>query len=175
MKTADQKNAISKQVILFAFAAIVGKPLFAEPTYAIYHNTRFAYSIAYPKEILFPQGEADNGDGQVFLSKATDASLRVYGSNYDKNIPDDYPSLADAYREGSRGGISENQTKVVTYKQLKNNWFVISGLINGKIFYQKTIYGKDKTLTLYLEYPKNQQKTYDAITKHIANSLKIAE
>lgn len=172
MKASYPKKTISKLAILFAFAVITSKPLLAEPAYATYHNTRFAFSIAYPKEILFPQGEADNGDGQVFLSKTADASLRVYGTNYDKNDPVTYSSLADAYREASRGGINEKQTKVVTYKRLKNNWFVISGLINEKIFYQKTIYDKDQTSTLYLEYPESQHKTYDAIAKHIANSLK---
>ena len=30
---------------------------------------RFGYLISYPSDLLIPQGEADNGDGQKFLAK----------------------------------------------------------------------------------------------------------
>ena len=34
-----------------------------------YTNARFGYSISYPADVLMPQGESDNGDGQKFLSR----------------------------------------------------------------------------------------------------------
>ncbi len=43
--------------------------LFAAEIYETYYNHRYDYSIDYPKDVLFPQGESDNGDGQKFLSK----------------------------------------------------------------------------------------------------------
>ncbi len=135
--------------------------------YANYHNQRFNYSIAYPKDILYPQGESDDGDGQKFLSKDADASLIIYGSNNVLN-----QSLQDLYLEESRGGTHDNPKKVVTYKVLKNNWFVISGYNSGKIFYQKTILNKDQFKSFYFEYPASKKKIYDPITKHIASSFK---
>ncbi len=60
--------------------ALLAQTAFADDLYQTYHNLRFGYSIAYPKTILYPQGESDNGDGQKFLSKEADASLIVYGS-----------------------------------------------------------------------------------------------
>lgn len=162
---------LARLAIALVFMPITSPSLIAATAYATYHNARFGYSIAYPQTLLLPQGEADNGDGQVFTSLAGDASLRVYGTNFDKSSPDLYPNIEDAFHEAA----SEKTGKVITYKLLKDNWFVVSGLIDNKIFYQKTVYGKQQTCTLYLEYPKNQQKTYDAITKHIANSLKISK
>lgn len=134
----------------------------AEQTYHTYSNSRFEYSISYPKELLFPQGEAENGDGQKFLSKEADASLLVYGSH---NI--NAQTIKERYREESRGG-----TKVVSYRVLKDNWFVVSGYISGNIFYQKTILNNDQFKTFYFEYPETKKKTYDPVVKRLSSSFK---
>lgn len=142
----------------------------ADDVYHTYYNKRFGYSISYPKDILYPQGETDNGDGQKFLSKDADASLIVYGSNDALN-----QSLQDLYLEESRGGTHEKPTKVVTYKVLTNNWFVVSGYNSRKVFYQKTILNKNQFKSFFFEYPESKKKIYDPITKHIAGSFKSAD
>ena len=43
--------------------------------WATYVNVRFQYSICYPKDLLVPQGESDNSDGQKFLSNKDSAEL----------------------------------------------------------------------------------------------------
>jgi hypothetical protein len=140
--------------------------LFAADVYDTYHNDRFDYSIDYPKEVLFPQGESDNSDGQKFLSKDANASLIVYGSNNALN-----QSLEDLYREESRGGTAENPQKVVTYKTLKDNWFVVSGYNSGRIFYQKTIFHDDVLKTFLFEYDESEKARYDPIVKRLATSF----
>ncbi|MDD1606363.1 MAG: hypothetical protein LUO95_00415 [Methylococcaceae bacterium] len=140
--------------------------LFAADVYDTYHNDRFDYSIDYPKDVLFPQGESDNGDGQKFLSKDADASLIVYGSNNALN-----QSLEEVYREESRGGTAENPKKVVTYKLLEDNWFVVSGYNSGRVFYQKTIFHDDMLKTFVLEYDESQKAFYDPIAKRLATSF----
>jgi hypothetical protein len=140
--------------------------LFAAEIYDTYHNERFDYSIDYPKEILFPQGESDNGDGQKFLSKDADVSLIVYGSNNALN-----QSLEEVYREESRGGTAENPKKVVTYKVLEDNWFVVSGYNSGRIFYQKTIFHDDVLKTFVLEYDESEKERYDPIAKRLEKSF----
>jgi hypothetical protein len=125
-------------------------------------NARFGYSISYPVDILYPQGEADNGDGQEFLSKNADAKLLVYATNNALN-----ESLEDQYLEISRGGMSDNPKRVVTYKTLKNNWYVVSGYNSGKVFYQKTILHNDQFQTLYFEYDENKKNIYDSLLRGI--------
>ncbi len=139
----------------------------AADTYLTYHNVRFDYSIDYPKDVLFPQGEADNGDGQKFLAKNADASLLVYGSNNSLG-----QSLEEIYLEESRGGTPDHPKKVVTYKVLKNNWFVVSGYNSGKIFYQKTIFNAGQFKTFLFEYNESQKKFYGPITKRLMKSFK---
>ena len=62
-----------------------------------YTNARFAYAVRYPPA-LFPQGEADNGDGQIFLSRDGHAELLVYGS-YDASGD----TLDDRYAQEAHG------------------------------------------------------------------------
>jgi hypothetical protein len=126
--------------------------------YKTYTNARYGYSIAYPSNLLVPQGEADNGDGQAFRSRDGAAELRVYGS---QNLGG---GLAGAYTEAQSG-------KTVTYKTMKGNWFVVSGRDNGKIFYQKTMFKGDVFKTFIIEYDEAQKSVYDAVTVRIARSF----
>lgn len=126
--------------------------------YKTYTNARYGYSISYPSNLLVPQGEADNGDGQAFLSKDGAAEMRVYGSQ------DLGGGLAQSYLEAQAG-------KAVSYKTMKGNWFVVSGRANGKIFYQKTMLKGGALKTFTIEYDESQKSIYDAITARIARSF----
>src|SRR5437588_5064694 len=53
--------------------------VFAHSDYRTYTNARFGYSISYPASVLVPQGESDNGDGQIFRSRDGHAEMRVFG------------------------------------------------------------------------------------------------
>jgi hypothetical protein len=141
---------------------------FAENIYKTYNNKRFEYSISYPKDILYPQGEAENGDGQKFLSKQGDTMLLVYGSH---NI--DEQTIKERYQQNSQSKPEENPSKIVTYRVLKENWFVVSGYVSGNlIFYQKTLLNNDQFKTFYFEYPETQKNLYDSIVKRLSTSFR---
>jgi len=151
----------------FSFFYFSTQSACAEIVYKTYHNKRFEYSINYPKNILYPQGEASNGDGQKFLSKEADALLLVYGSY---NIHEQ--TIKEHYEENLYNKTEESQPKVITYQLLKGNWFVISGYVSGKIFYEKTILNNNQFKTFYFEYPEIKKKTYDPIVKRLSTSFK---
>jgi hypothetical protein len=127
-------------------------------TYRTYSNARYGYSIAYPAGILIPQGEADNGDGQKFLSKDGSASMLAFGSNRMERSLNDEFQAAQANRN-------------VTYKILKRDMFVVSGTDNGKIFYQKTLLRGDVFKTFIIEYDEGDRATFDTITSRVARSF----
>lgn len=154
-------------LLSFSFFYFSMQPALAEIFYNIYNNKKFEYSISYPKDLLHPQGEAPNGDGQKFLSKEADVTLLVYGSH---NINDQ--TIEENYQENSQGGTEENPTKVITYRLLKGNWFVVSGYLSGRIFYQKTILNNHQFKTFYFEYPESKKKFYNPIIKRLSNSFK---
>ncbi|WP_295455752.1 hypothetical protein [uncultured Thiodictyon sp.] len=155
-----------RYLLIFIALTALSQTAFAAD-YRTYHNARFGYAIDYPAGILYPQGEADNGDGQRFLTKDADASLSVYGSN---NALDQ--SLEEAYLEAARGGLADDPKRVVTYKVIKPGWFVVSGVNGGTVFYQKTLSAGDQFLTFILEYPEGKKSLFDPIVKRVATSFK---
>ena len=129
------------------------------PTYKTYANARFAYSISYPFNLV-PQGESENGDGQKFRSSDGRAELIVYASN---NALDQ--TLKGLYDETRAPGK-------VMYEVLKPGWFVVSGVDNGKVFYQKTILRQNVFKTFRIEYDESVKQHWDPITAKIARSFK---
>jgi hypothetical protein len=133
------------------------------PTYKTYSNARFGYSISYPSNLLTPQGESTNGDGQKFRSGDGSAELIVYGSN---NALD--RTLRGLYGEARTANDSNFK---VTYEILKPNWFVVSGIDNGKVFYQKTLLKQGVIKTFRMEYDEAVKQKWDPITTKIAQSF----
>lgn len=152
--------------VFFGLAFLTQSAL-ADGVYETYHNSRFGYFISYPEDVLYPQGEADDGDGQKFLSKDADAELLAYGSNNTLN-----QSLEDLFRHESRGGTGHDSKKVVTYRVLGDHWFVFSGFNSGKVFYQKTILKNNQFESFYFEYPESKKSIFEPILRDISNSFK---
>ena len=127
-----------------------------------YTNVRFAYSLCYPADVLTPQGEAENGDGQKFLSRDSRAQALVYGSNnvLDQSVSETY---SDELQADEKAGIK------VTYRVVKPGYFVVSGSGAGKIIYQKTVLVGDVFKTLRLEYPEDQKAVFDPIVSTMSD------
>jgi len=144
-----------------------------QDNYRVYHNARFAYSISYPVDILVPQGESDNGDGQKFRSKDGRTEMIVYGSYQVEK-----ETLRKLYQAEVSAPPTDRPKRVVTYQRLGGNWFVISGRENGRVFYQKTILKREKGagsqifITFRIEYDEAQKGAFDPITAKIARSFK---
>ncbi len=131
------------------------------PNYKTYTNARFGYSISYPANLLKPQGEAENGDGQAFRAGDGRAEMRVWGQH---NINND--SLRTVYDQAvSEWGAG------VSYKVMKQDWFVVSALVNGKIHYRKTMLRRGVLKTFEIEYDESQKATYDPVTARVAKSF----
>lgn len=135
----------------------------AQGAYRTYSNARFKYSISYPA-VLIPQGEADNGDGQVFRSNDGKAEMRVFGRYNVQN-----ETLRSAFNSAVAG--EDSTGREVTYKLVKGNFYVVSGRQNGKIFYEKTMLKGDTFKTFMIEYDEDARATYDSITSRIARSF----
>jgi hypothetical protein len=138
----------------------------AQDQYRTYRNSRFTYSISYPANLLYPQGESANGDGQRFLSKDGRAELIVWGSNNALN-----EKLRDVYERETSAGAGHPK-RIVTYKILQPGWFVVSGSEAGRIFYQKTMLKGDVFKTFRAEYDESDKARFNPIVKRIEKSFK---
>lgn len=121
-----------------------------------YCNSRYDYCIDYPI-LLIPQDESHNGDGRKFVSDDLKTEMTIFASNYPNSLKS-YLSIS-----------SEN--KNITYKVVKNNWYVISGYENGLIFYQKTVFNNGIFKTFHLTYPKSIKKDFDFYLPLIVKSF----
>ena len=149
-----RKASILFVILVFSVCA------FGQSRYKTYNNARFGYSISYPSDLLTPQGEAANGDGQIFLGDG--AEMRVFGS---------YSLLNETLR-AEYNAILEEKGASVTYKVFRNTFFVVSGKENGKIFYQKTMEGAGGAfLTFMIEYDASKRRTYDAAVTKMVKSF----
>lgn len=155
-------------LLLCALTVAVGSDLAiaqkSRVSYKTYANARFNYSISYPVGILTPQGEAANGDGQAFVSNDGQTRMLVYGHNQL-----DGESLSKAFQGAQHGDA--DRPRVVTYKVLKANFYVVTGTDDGKIFYEKTMLKNGVFKTFSIEYPTSQKATFDTITAKVAASF----
>lgn len=143
----------------------VSREASAQAGYRRYHNARFGYSISYPVKILIPQGEAANGDGQKFLSRDGHTEMLVYGSH---NVSDQ--PLQQVYQKEISS--TEHPNRLVTYQVLRADWFVVSGIEDGRVFYQKTLLRGGVFKTFRIEYDERQKGTFDSITATIGRSFR---
>ena len=136
------------------------EPASAAHTWKTYTNVRFQYAICYPADLLVPQGEPDNADGQRFLAK-DGARLVVYGSN---NALEESLEAFLAQAEMRLAGPSGR----VTYKALKADRFVVSGRNGSDIFYAKTLSGHDQFKSMELVYDRAEATAYAPLVDRLA-------
>ena len=130
-----------------------------------YTNARFGTVCTFPDDIFTDrQPEPDNGDGQQWLS-ADGASLICSGIF---NVSDDTPKSFVADEKASKEAGYE-----ISYSKTGKNWAVLSGLKDGKIFYERRLFGKDGVIrTVWIDYPPAVKAKYDPLVGAIAGSLK---
>ena len=150
-------------ILGLTIVALFAQPAAAQKQYKTYSNVRFEYSVTYPSDLLKPQGEPDNGDGQVFKSDDGTAEMRVYGG---------YNALNQTLKQIYQDAINDLGATNVSYKLLQTNFFVVSGKKNERVYYRKTVRSGDRMLTFSIEYDVVGKSVYDAVTAKIANSLK---
>ncbi|MCK5898981.1 MAG: hypothetical protein KAG06_07920 [Methylococcales bacterium] len=153
--------------IIFILLTIQLSIIRAEVPYSKYRNQRFSFSIPYPIDILYPQGESGNGDGQVFLSRDAQIELRCWaGYSMDESLEVKYDG--SIFEEKNR-----SKKTVITYKPKKNNWFVISGIDNVKkiIFYRKVFLIDDVFKECLITYPENVKNKMDKIASKMFNGF----
>jgi hypothetical protein len=132
----------------------------ARYTWKTYTNVRFKYSICYPQELFSPQGEAENSDGQKFLAK-DGARLVVYGQFNSLNEP-----LKVVLQDTSTRLTGTSGT--VTYKVIKNDWFVISGETGESVFYSKTLLAGNQLKSFEFTYDIRESETYKPVIERVS-------
>jgi len=153
---------VSSATILLAALLVVIAPATAKPF--TYVNARFSTVCTFPDQIFTERmTEPENGDGLEWRS-ADGASVACYGSY---NALDDTPkSLVENEKSNPEPG------EKITYSKAGKNWAVLSGTKGDKIFYRRSVFGKEDVIhSVFIEYPAALKAKYDPLVGAIAASL----
>lgn len=156
-----------------------------------YCNKRYNFCVDYPKDFLFPQPLPTNGDGRQFIGKDAETNLVVSGRanwNEEKRVEytiseqfyEDLQNNTDTFPRVYNGGKPYLNIRVISYKKLGVNFYVISGYEkindNGQIyhmvFYQKTILKEHSICTARLEYKESEKNIYEKVVVRLFKSFK---
>ena len=132
--------------------------------YGCYTNHKYGYVVAWPKKYLTGQGESDSGDGQVFSSPDGQARLACWASFNDV--------LGESIGQAYAQALQEAGTQV-SYKHLGKDFFVISGIRDGRVFYRKTLLAHGVQASFELRYAEQLKAAFDPIVKDVARSISV--
>ena len=119
--------------------------------YYRYYNERYGFEFFYPG-YLIKSDPPENGDGQEFSTK-DGLEIFAYGSN---DIEISGKTLKEMFED-----VKSNHEKIYLNK-MGENYFIVSGIDKGKLFWTKTYAGKRHTNTLYISYPIEMKRKYDS-------------
>ena len=151
------------RALLFTIALLFSLPAFAAD-WGGYENARFGFFVEVPPDFE-PQGEAANGDGQVFAS-TWGGLLRVYGGN-----------VLDGTFETSINeamGFAEEAGWSLSYERVTPTWASFSGTKSGRILYARAIAlcGGTQFASFELEYPRAELEPMHSVVERLVRSLR---
>jgi len=156
-----KKNRLVQKLIGIVTIFIFGfmSQAYAQMDYKKYCNSRFNFCVLYP--VTFGVGPSpDNNDGRKFYDREG-FSMTASGM---------YNVLENSLKKEMKS--QEEAFDTVTYRRMKDNWFVLSGYSGKDILYIKTYIAHDTLYHLYIRYPESLKKEYNAIVSKIAKSFK---
>jgi hypothetical protein len=140
-----------------------------QPGIATYRNERHGFSLNYPADTFAPQPPAADGEGRVFVSRDGNARLLAGAlPNADGVNLRDYRSLV--LQQSYQGAD-------IDYAPLGATWFVLSGIRDGVMFYERVTFtcGGRLINSWALLYPAADRRTFDRIVEQIARSYHPGE
>jgi hypothetical protein len=132
---------------------------------ATYTNKRYGFTLSYPTSHFKPK-EPLSEEGRVWVSH--DGSARLLAgalANADGMSLQDYRKLV---LQQSYPGAS------VDYAPVRDTWFVVSGVRDGTIFYERVTFtcGGRRINSWAMLYPAAERSVYDRLVERVARSYR---
>ena len=134
-----------------------------------YHNERHGFSLSYPLDAFREAAPPAGDQGRVFVSRDGNARLLAGAlSNADGMSLRDYRALV--LKESYPGAQ-------IDYAPMRDNWFVLSGIRDGVMFYERVTFTcRGRLINSWaMLYPAAERRVYDRIVEHVAKSYRPGE
>jgi hypothetical protein len=162
--------AVTKALLAIALLSAFGSmlPLAAEPIgpTVMYFNEKFGFSLSLPVDVFEPASARNQVEGGLWVSGDGEARLlAVAGAN-------EAGSSLPAYRQFVMQESYANAT--IDYAPMRENWFVLSGKKDGRMFYERITFACDGRYIYgwQLTYPAAERARYDAIVEAVHKSYR---
>lgn len=131
-----------------------------------YYNQRYGFSLRLPGDIFVP-GQARNPDGGA-LWESRDGQVRVLAVAAVNTSGETLTS----YRQFVMETTYKNAT--FDYLPMRDNWFVLSGEMDGRIFYERITFVCDGRYIYgwQMTYPAAEKRKWDRIVETIHRSYR---
>lgn len=128
-----------------------------------YVNARYGYMIDIPDDFI-GEGEAANGDGQMFRSSNGTQELRVFGGNALEGFE---ATVSEAMQFARSDGWN------LSYERTTPSWASFSGTRNGMIVYARAIAlcGGAQFASFELRYPERDLSAMHDVVERLVASL----
>lgn len=143
-------------------ASARGYPPVKALDYVRYDNSQYRYSLAYPDSLFGPVQPIGEGRGMEFATSDSTARILVYA---------DEESSQDDLEEQYQNALQQPDGRV-TYRARESSWYIISGTMDQRVFYEKSILSGGMLRTLRVEYPESRRDYFDAVTAVMSTSFK---
>lgn len=136
--------------------------------YALFQNSRFGFSISYPKKILKPLGVAGAASsGETFASKDGKAELCAYGV-----LNSSGQSLAEMLEDDIKYQRDEGRNVTVTAKTIGESWYSVAGTVDNDAFYIKAFVNGDNRINKFVfRYPIAKKEVYEQVVTQVEQSF----
>ena len=130
-----------------------------------YQHPRLGFALKFPGDVFTSAAEDPAADAHQFISRDGQARLIVGAFNNDGGL------APKAYRDFI---LAENyKGAVLDYAPLRRRWFVISGEIGDRTFYQRVTFVCSGRLinSWAMIYPTAEKQLYDRIVEGVHRSF----
>ncbi|MFY9763171.1 MAG: hypothetical protein WBE25_20105 [Xanthobacteraceae bacterium] len=152
------KSALAAMVTATLLAATAAKA----DSWLTYQNDRYGTTIDYP-DVFKMQPPPGSDDGREF--KSSDGADFTVSASYfalDLTVAKYHDFIVKNLDRGS----------AITYESRGKDWFVISGTVGDKIFYEKHRLSHGMNEDFVMSYPPSTKQTYDPIVARMAKSFR---
>lgn len=132
-----------------------------DTNYYQYINERFAFTIKIPSSFSTAMQAGNNGSA-CFGTPDKQAELSAWGShNFSRQ------TLIQAYQER----IQQLGSDSIAYQSYGGDWYVLSWVKDGKIYYEKEFVSYEYLNVFTLSYPREMSEQFNDITATIEQSF----
>lgn len=126
-----------------------------------YENPAYGYSLAYPDTLFGPVQVIGEGRGMEFSTSDSTSRVLVFA---------DEESSQDDFEEQYQAALLQPEGQVM-YRARESSWYIVSGRVGERVFYEKSVLSEGVLRTLRVEYPADRRAYFDAVTAMMSASF----